>query len=198
MWLKPVPNHTRYAVAVCAAIVLFEFGYVSGVVNESNKHSDAPVGVYMMARPAREIAGQTKVATPIVSKTVQAYPPVAKHDLELPAPVQADANKVVIAASQIKPDDHPHTLACVLDTQTGETDSYVRKDPLPVFQFDTGTELGIFYGIKPGTPAVRAEILQGLFDVKAMHFGLRGSADVPLNGARLDAFGGVGIWGVWR
>lgn len=198
MWMKPLPNHTRYAVAAFLAVALVAFGYISGVVHESSKHSDAPVGMYVMARPAREVAGQNKVATPIVSKTVQAYPPSAKHDLELPAPVQADTNKVVIEASQIKPDDHSHTIACVMNTQTGTTESYVRKDPLPLFQFDTGTEFGIFYGAKPGTTAVRVEVLQGLFDVEAMHFGLRGSADMPLNGARLDAFGGVGIWGVWR
>ncbi|MEW6314155.1 MAG: hypothetical protein AB1513_08975, partial [Pseudomonadota bacterium] len=107
----------------------------------------------------------------------------------------------VLESSQVPADDHPQTVTTVIDTETGETETYVKRDPLPWFAWDTHGEAGIYAGLARGSPALRLEARQGIFAVKALHAGVIASYDqllAPSPFAPQGAgFVGVGVWMKW-
>lgn len=158
----------------------------------------APVNLSIPAKPAPEVKHEAKAQTPIKAKTVKAYKPAIKKELKLPEHVQLDAAAVVIAASQVKPDDHSQTITSVLDVDTGEVETYVKRDPLPWLAWDKSGEAGIILELQNGEPAVRLEARQNLFQVKAVHFGGTGSVEQTLNGSNETKWSiGFGGWGHW-
>ncbi|MFZ5531479.1 MAG: hypothetical protein ACOY4U_10595, partial [Pseudomonadota bacterium] len=138
--------------------------------------------------------------TPIKTRVIRTYAPPAKRDLRLPEVVQADAAKQVLESSQVPAVDHPQTVTTVIDTETGETETYVKRDPLPWFAWDAHGEAGIYAGLAHGGPALRLEVRQGVFAVKALHVGAIASYDQPLTpspGEGAAGFIGVGVWMKW-
>lgn len=157
-----------------------------------------PVNVSVPAKPAPEVKHEVKIPKPIKAKTIKAYRAKVKKDLKLPEAVQNNAHLELIASNQVKPDEHSQTLSTLLNTETGETETYVRRDPLPWLASDMRGEAGIVLGLKNGEPAVRLEARQNVFQVKAVHFGVTGSVDQTLNGpAKPDWMIGVGGWYRW-
>ncbi len=159
----------------------------------------APVGTAMPAAVAPEVVHETKIDTPIQSGTVKTYPKAAKRKLNLPAQVQADDTQQVIDASKLPADDHPQTITTVIDTKTGETETFRQRDPLPLFATDTTGEAGLFIGLLNGATALRGEVRQSLFTIKAVHFGGIASFDQPIGGSQLppSTFIGGGAWAHW-
>jgi hypothetical protein len=162
-------------------------------------HERAPVGAAMPAAVAPEVMHEAKTDTPIQSGTVKTYPKAVKQKLNLPAQVQADDTKQVIEASKLPADDHPQTVTTVIDTKTGETETFRQRDPLPLFAVDTTGEAGVFIGLRNGSMALRADVRQSVFMIKAVHVGGIASLDQPIGGAALQpsTFIGGGIWGHW-
>jgi hypothetical protein len=157
-----------------------------------------PVNLSVPAKPAPEVKHKPKVEKPIKTKKVKVYAPEVKKDLKLPEVVQDDPALDVIASHQVKPDDHPQTVTTLLNTETGESETYVKRDPLPWLARSDRGEVGLALGFKNAEPAVRLEGRQELFQVKAVHFGVTGSVDQQLNGAeKTDWFVGVGAWYRW-
>jgi hypothetical protein len=157
-----------------------------------------PVNLSVPAKPAPEVKHLPKVEKPIQAKTVKVYPAKVKKELKLPEIVQDDPVKEVVAASQVKADDHPQTVTTVVNTDTGDFETYVKRDPLPWLARSDRGEVGLALGFKNAEPAVRLEGRQEVFQVKAVHFGVTGSVDQQLNGAeKTDWFVGVGAWYRW-
>lgn len=157
-----------------------------------------PVGLQVPATPAPEVKRVPKVEKPIKAKTVKVYPAAIKNKLKLPEVVQDDPALDVIASHQVKADDHPQTVTTLINTETGESETYVKRDPLPWMAWDDRGEAGVILGLKNGEPAVRLEARQNLFQVKAVHFGGYGSVEQNLNGAHeSDWMIGVGAWYRW-
>jgi hypothetical protein len=162
-------------------------------------HQRQPVGAAMPAAIAPEVAHETKTDTPIQSGTVKTYPKAAKRKLNLPEQVQADDTKQVLDASQLPADDHPQTVTTVIDVKTGETETFRQRDPLPLFAIDTTGEAGVFFGLRNGSMALRTEVRQSVFMIKAAHIGGIISFDQPVGSSALppSSFIGFGLWGHW-
>lgn len=158
----------------------------------------APVHLSVPAKAAPEVKKVATVEKPIKAKTVKVYPAAVKNNLKLPELAQENPALDVIASHQVKADDHPQTITTLINTDTGESETYVKRDPLPWLAWEQRGEAGISLGLKNGEPAVRLEARQNMIQVKAVHFGATGSVDQKLNGASdTDWYLGVGAWYRW-
>lgn len=158
------------------------------------KPEPAPVNVHMPAKPAPQVARETKV--PVAAKApLNVYPETVKRKLKLPDAVQANPAQHVVASSRTAADERQHTITTVLDTSTGEFTTLDRAEPLPWIAVSTKTEVGAFYGVKNGVPAFRVQAQQELLRVKALHVGAVASADVVRGD--VDTYIGVGVWARW-
>lgn len=157
-----------------------------------------PVGLNITATPAPEVKRLQPLPKPIKSRTVKVYPAAVKNAIKLPQIVQDNPALDVIASTQVRADDHPQTVTTALNLETGESETYVKRDPLPWLAWDTRGEAGLYMGIKNGTPAIRLEAKQGVVQVKALHFGVIGSVDQPISGPQnTDYYIGAGVWARW-
>jgi hypothetical protein len=158
------------------------------------KPQPMPPGVHVEAPVSHiiEDIGQTTVQT----KPVLVYKPAAKEELQLPATVQADVDKHIVAATTTPNDERQHTVTTVLDSGTGKFTTYDRVEPLPWIAVTTKSEIGAYLGLKNGQPAVRLAGHQEFLQVKSVHFGAVGTADVTQNGD-VDTFIGFGAWARW-
>jgi hypothetical protein len=163
-------------------------------------HDRQPVetGQTVEAEPAAEVKRTPKVGV-AVKAPVKVYAGGArlKRKIELPPEVVQDDRQQVIASSKIE-GDQPHTVTTVIDTDTGESRTFARADPLPWLAWDDRGGIGLYAGIRNGTPAARLQAHQGLFRVKAVHIGGVASLDQPLSGpVSMDYFVGIGAEYRW-
>lgn len=177
------------AVALCALCVFL----ICWIVWKDYFRPVDRAGQVVAAAQAGEVAGQPTVTVPVTS--VQAYPDAVKKKLNVPKPVADDVKKKVVAASKIAASDRPHTVTTLLDTGTGQFETYVRSDPLPWAAFTARGAAGVYYGLKNGEQAVRLQVRQDLIQVKAVHAGVIGSIDQV--GGKTDTFVGVGAEYRW-
>jgi len=147
----------------------------------------APVGVATAAPELRQVE-----MTTLTPPAVKVFRPAAKTRLSLPAAVQADPGQHVLAASQVRADERPHTLITLLDERTGEATTYDRADPLPWFAPETRGEMGISYGLRDGRPMGRLSLRQNLIQIKAARLGA--AANLDQDG---QWFAGLGLWYRW-
>lgn len=126
-----------------------------------------------------------------VDVPVKVYAPKVKKTLELPKAVQEDSNKAVITATDLPKSKHERTVTTVIDTTTGEATNYVQEKPLPLFAKESSGHAGLYLGFKNLEPAVRAEVHQDLFAIKALTLGVTASADVTQSG-NTSTFVGIG------
>lgn len=103
-----------------------------------------PVG-YLPAPVEQKVAGLPTVAVPV--KTVRALPKSAIEKLNLPPEVAADPAAQVLSAVTVPPTLGGATAVTVIDTSTGEARTLVREKPRRLLSFESGTELGLRYGI---------------------------------------------------
>lgn len=158
-----------------------------------------PVNVAAPAKPAKEVAKTPRVEAPVAFKSMKAYPKSVKPKLGLPADVQANDNKMVIEASKLPADNHAQTVTTVIDLETGETETFTRRDPLPWIAFNYTGDAGLYLGLKSGVPTLRLAARQSLLTVKVVHLGVSGTIDQPLWNPQIPAavFVGGGAWGEW-
>ncbi len=159
--------------------------------------TSAPSAEAVPATIAPEVKSDPKISTPIRGATVKTFTDGSKVKLRLPADVLANDNVHVIQASRVRADDHPQTVTTVLNTETGESQTYVKEEPLPWTALDPHGEAGIYYGIKNGERAVRAEVRQGLVQIKAVHVQAIASIDQATGPVSADYFAGVGAVYRW-
>jgi len=154
------------ALAACGALVWFIW---SSYQLSRTASSIAPA----TPAPALKAIEKTTIAPP----TVQVYAPRAKAKLKLPASVQADAAVHVLAASQVRADERPHTLITTLNESTGAVETVDRADPLPWLAPETRGEMGISYGLRDGTPMGRLSLRQNLVQIKSVRLGAVATLD---------------------
>lgn len=154
------------ALVACGALVWFIW---SSYQLSQTASSIAP------ATPAPALKAVEKVE--IAPPTVQVYAPRAKAKLKLPASVQADAAVHVLAASQVRADERPHTLITTLDTSTGAVETVDRADPLPWLAPETRGEMGVSYGLRDGAPMGRLSLRQNLVQIKSVRLGAVATLD---------------------
>jgi len=97
----------------------------------------------VVAQAAAEIAGQKTRAVPCSQLNV--YPDSAKKKLGI-----TDGPGKLTGASKVADDNHPHTVAAVTNPDTGDTQIYVRDDPLPWIAFNQRKELSVYWGGESG------------------------------------------------
>lgn len=155
-------------------------------------------GKTVEATPSAEVKHQPKVGVAIKSPIkVYAGGATLKRKIELPPEVVQDERQQVIASSKIE-GEQTHTVTTVIDTDTGESRTFVRADPLPWLAWDDRGGVGLYAGLKNGSPAARLQAHQGLFRVKAVHVGAVASLDQPLSGPfAMDYFVGIGAEYRW-
>jgi hypothetical protein len=168
--------------------------------NWSAESDSNQVGETIAAVPSKEVRDVPRVDV-AVKKPVKVYQGGAalKDGLKLPRVVVEDADVEVLASSKIDGrDDHPKTVTTVLNVETGESETYVRTDSLPLFDWSSRGHLGIAAGLKNGEPAMRLSAEQELFTVKAMHFGAVATFDQPLNAGSSGSDYFVGVMGKYQ
>jgi hypothetical protein len=185
--------HALLAILVLIAATLW-------LRNWSDESAANQVGETIVATPAGEVRGAPMVEVPI-KKPVKVYAggQGLKEGIKLPRPVIEDERIEVIASSKVDGrDDHPKTITTVINTDTGESATYVRTDPLPLFDWSSRGNIGVAAGLKNGEPAIRLTAEQELFTVKALHFGAIATFDQPLNSSAAGRDYFVGVMGKYQ
>ena len=152
---------------------------VGALVMWQLKKPEQKVNETVIATKAPEIKLEPTVSTPV--KVVKTYKSKIKKKLKLPKEVIDNEHKLVIASNKVQADDHPHTITSTINTQTGEVETFDRKDPLPWIAFNQRTEVTAAYGYKysrtqqgmVGRFGARHEFIQS----KNMGLGITGSVD---------------------
>jgi len=188
-----VNGQTKYylsgsAVVTGAIVVAIAYG-----IAWYNRAPEIPPGVTVEATTAPEVKKEEKVE--VATAPVKVYKPAVKRTLKLPESVVADNDQHVIASSKTANDERQHTITTVINQQTGESQTFDRVEPLPWVAVNTKSEIGIYYGMKAGEPAVRIEGRQELLQVKAAHLGAIANADMMRG--HIDTFVGIGGWVRW-
>lgn len=162
-------NWQKYgmAAAIVAAAVLLWYEMLP---------AKKPVGEWQPANDAPQVEAVPK--TEITPPKVTVYTAPAKKRLNLPAAVQDDPHAHVIDSTRVKADEHPETVTTVIDDQTGQTETLIRKEPLPWLAAEQRGELWMGYGIKNGGAKVaRLAFREDFVQVKAMHGGVEANLD---------------------
>lgn len=144
--------------------------------------------------PALKDVGKLEI-TPKHPIKVYAGGKKTKQKLKLPPSVANQDSQQVLAGIKLDMrDDHPRTITTVLDSDTGESSSYITKEPLPWLAVDTRGSLGLYAGIKNGQQTARLEAKQSIAQIKNIHIRATASLDQPLsnNSAKQDYFIGIG------
>jgi hypothetical protein len=136
----------------------------------------APVGATVLAKPADELKG---APTQIITlPKVKVYTAKAKKPLGLPADIQGDTKKYVLGSAKLPSDHHPHTITTVIDANTGDVQTYDRRDPLPWLATEQTGEIWIDYGVKnAGVKVGRISLRKDLLQVNALHAGINAALD---------------------
>lgn len=136
----------------------------------------APVDSWTPAQASPQVAPVPKQT--IHPSKVRAYAPAAKAKLKLPDSMLNDPSVYVLDSSLLPSDTHPQTVTTVIDEQTGEVQTVVRREPLPWLAAEHRGELRLDAGIKNGLSRVgRISLREDLLQVKALHAGINASVD---------------------
>lgn len=189
-----------YSLIVFCVLAFFALCYVGYEIYKLSKikYPVAPVGLNVIAKPAPEVITVPRVSKPIKSKIVKVYPESIKSEIKLPDVVQNDTKLDVIASHQVPADDHPQTITTLINTDTGESQTFVKRDPMPWLGLNYRGEAGIYVGVKNGEQTARLEVKQEVLQIKSLHIGVTSSIDQPINSAvDTSYFVGAGAWMRW-
>jgi hypothetical protein len=152
----------------------------------------------VIAKPAPAVSRAPTEFVPVKSGKVQVKKGDSKKNLKLPAEIQADDKKQVIAAVQAPGSLRPQTISTVLDTETGKSESFIKTDPYPWFAWEPRGEAKLAYGFKfdakqhQPKQVGRLQLGYDMVRVKALTVGVTGTLD-----SDRDAFIGVGLTYRW-
>lgn len=169
-WLRSL-SYTTLGLVLAAFVTVM---WLRHVFTEQPIPSYQPV----IAKPSKAVSDVPKIDV-VVKKPIKVYKGGAalKNGLKLPENIVKDDSQQVISSSEVKNDDHPHTVTTIINTETGESETYDKKEPLPWLVYDTRGSVGIYYGYKGGAPVARLEAKQDMFDMKSVRCGAVGSVD---------------------
>lgn len=142
----------------------------------------------IIAQPSKEL--KHAETTKLTCKPLVVYRDKVKRDLGLPDATVKDSAQQVVASTQIKASDYPHTISAVANIDSGKVDMFLRQDSLPWLSFDRKGTLGVSWGVQDdGETATRVDASYRLLAVKRLNLGLTG--DVSTTGR---AFVGGRAW----
>jgi hypothetical protein len=118
-----------------------------------------------------------------------------KNILKLPKNVIDDSSENILSSVETPKDDHSYTITTTLNSETGKSETYIKKEPLPILSMDYRGSIGMYAGYKNNVQTVRLQVQQDLFDVKNVRFGATASIDQSKLGQ--DYFIGVGASYHW-
>lgn len=133
--------------------------------------------------------------TPIVDIKVKKGTVRVKKSADATLKIPLNPNEGVISASSIASNDHPVTVATIIDTDTGISRTVVREEPLPWFALTQKGEAGIYYGLKNGAPSTMLQVRQEILQVKAVRMEAIGQVTQSIVG--LDSYIGIGLTYRW-
>lgn len=185
-----IPAYGILAAAIAATIITLWF---------TREQPDlAPVGAWQIANPSPHVGGLPTRYQPVKGGKVKVYEASVKNGLKLPPAIKDDPASEVIASTRVEADDHPSTVTTVINTETGDSQTLIRREPLPWLAWSDRGGVGIYAGIKNGEPTARLQLHQEIFTVKAIHFGAIATIDQPISGPLgTDYFAGVGAEYRW-
>lgn len=135
---------------------------------------EAPVSQWRPATPAPQLKATPK--TTISPPKVAVFVPAAKGKLDLPPEVQADPKQHVIDATLVASDEHPQTVAVVINDETGAVQTFFRKEEQPLLAAEHRGRFGFGCGLKSGQQVGHVYLAETLVQVK----GWRGGGEVHL------------------
>jgi hypothetical protein len=151
----------------------------------------APVDTWTAAKVAPQVTAVPKRI--IHPREVKVYAQAAKANLKLPDSMRNDTAIHVLDSSRLPSDDHPQTVTTVIDENTGEVQTLVRREPLPWLAAEHRGELRLDAGIKNGLDRVwRIALREDLLQVKSLHAGI--NASINTDG---QYFVGAGVGWKW-
>lgn len=142
---------------------------VAGIVLWMLKPNPEPVGEWHSAEPDKRLKDVPK--KDITPPKVPVYAGKAKDKLKLPDDVKDDPNKYVLTSTKLPNDTHQQTVTTVIDSETGEVQTFTRREPLPWLAVEQTGEIGIGYGFKNGQKAGHLFAREELLQIKAAHLG---------------------------
>ena len=187
--MRPYPYRIKIAIDSIIIVVVFCAGALASH-HYFSASSKAPTEKWTPAPPAPQIDAIPRQE--IKLPAVMVYAPKAKQKLDLPDEILNDPDKYVLQATRLPNDTHPATVTTVIDQQTGEVQTYVRREPLPWFAIEQTGEARIDVGIKGGLTIGRLSVREDLLQVKALHAGINASLDTDG-----QIFVGVGVGYRW-
>ena len=106
------------------------------------------------------------------------YAPAAKVKTHIPDPEKSDPNAFVIGATAIPASNQDQIATSVFNFNTGETKTFISKEPAPLIQIEKQYEIRASYGMKTGSGVVtRISFSDDLMQVKSFHLGADAAID---------------------
>lgn len=175
--------------------VFISVGLIIQVISSLLPHKTQPVSI--VATPAPVVKAEPKIEV-MPTKPIKVYKHSAKikQKVKLPQPVIDNPSEQVLAATKVESNDHPQLVTTVLNTDTGETSTYIKQEPQPWFATNTHGDFSTYVGFKNRNTAIRFQVRQNLIDVKSVHINAVGSVDQSTNGDT-DYFVGIGATYAW-
>lgn len=182
------------ALIVLCLFILYRFDvHLTNIFQE-----DIPtpgVNVSVQGTPSKPVAKKKKVAKPLKTQSVDVYPDEVKGQLKLPQSFKDDENWSVIASTQIPADRHSSTATSMINRETGETETQVKRDPLPWIGADHSGDIGVYALQKRDGQVWQVDGKISLFQLKALNIGAKASIEQPINGpGETDYRAGFGGW----
>ena len=126
---------------------------------------------------------------------LRVYKPAAKEKLSLPIEVKNNPAERVLSASVVPNTLYSHTVIGTVNENTGEVQTFVRTNPLPLFLLQHHGYVRLGYGYRPGYGmGYKASISEDLVQIKALHFGVDATLHVD---ASMDRYAGVFVEYRW-
>jgi len=160
----------RYGLEAAAVLLLLGWAW-----SWYARQGDIPVGVTVEASPSSEVKNVPTVAVEVKSIKVFTNRDKVVRDLKLPERVATNKEVEVLASSQVKADTHPSTVTTVINKETGASETFIRRDPLPWFAFQKNGRVGAYYGTSQDGAAAMLLAEQDLLAIKALKFSAIGT-----------------------
>lgn len=152
----------------------------------------------VVATPAKEVKNIPSIEV-LMKAPVKVYSGgvAIKAKVGLPAEVVKDNSQQIIASTKIE-GDQPVTVTTVINTETGDSKTFVRTDPQSWLAWDDHGGVGMYAGFKNGHSTIRLQAHQDLFRIKSVHVSVIASLDQQISGTiNLESFVGIGAEYRW-
>ena len=188
----PNPWNPRNLIYIVLAAIVF-IGIWKKFTHEETVSNPPATVVEAKVNPivAKEEKVDATINTP--QKTVKVYKESAKARLTLPKDILDSSTKVITASSVVTESERPTEVTSVLDTNTGETTTFVTPKQYPWFALENKGEVNIDYILKTGSNdfVIRATARENFVNIKGIHLG--GVAQIDSTGE-----GSVGVGATYK